>query len=317
MVDDRPDNSSRSIALAFTGVSEQALRRLIPDTDGDAPWRPKISGKAQSVSMKPLKQESQVERRPAGCKKAVVCVNEGVDNPEQWRVVTRRAYDRHYTRTRARCLDGLPRRAASVLGVCLDYTLEEPGPICFCQPCERFAKLDTVDQAEARVPSPIYKFFFAHEPVMPVPERPDAYMRPDAREHPIERIVGQRKARTRTSEDNMTTASHNPRELAEARPRVGDVFDHLAAAHDIETRIIERQLLCVRDEVLYPRHIRVESTRMRNVTLVEVACDKIARRLAEVAVDIPSPQPTLIMRPISAARPTRSSVRSTQRWRAR
>jgi hypothetical protein len=237
--------------------------------------------------MEPLKQESQVERRPAGRKKAAVCVNEGVDNPEQRRVVARRTCDRHYTRRRARCLDGSPRRVAAVFSVCLDYTLDEPRPICFRQPCERLAKLDTVDQGEARVPSPIYKFFFAHEPVMPVPERPDAYMRPDAREHPIERIVGQRKARTRTSEDDMTTASHNPRKLAEARSRVGDVFDHLEAAHDIEARIIERQLLGVRDEVLYPRHVRVESTRMRNVALVEVACDKMARRLAEVAVYIP------------------------------
>ncbi len=85
----------------------------------------------------------------------------------------------------------------------------------------------------------------------------------------------------------MTTASHNTRELAEARPRVGDVFDHLEAAHDIEARIIERQLLGVRDEVLYPGDVRVESTRVRNVALVEVACDKTARRLAEVAIEIP------------------------------
>ena len=235
--------------------------------------------------MEPLKQESQVERRPAGRKKAVVCVNEGVDDPKQWRVVARRTYSRHYPR--AWCLGRSPRRAAAVLGVCLDYTLDEPRPVCFRQPCERLAKLDTVDQAKARVPSPIHKFFFAHEPVMPVSERPDAHMRPDAREHPIERIVGQRKARTRTSEDDMTAASHDPRELAQARPRVGDVFDHLEAAHDIETRIIERQPLGVRDEVLYPRNVRIESTRMRNVALVEVACDKTARRLAEVAVDIP------------------------------
>jgi len=115
----------------------------------------------------------------------------------------------------------------------------------------------------------------------------------------------------------MTAGPYNTRQFSQTRTGLGNVLDHLEAAHDIETRIIERQLLGVRDEVLYPRHIRVESTRMRNVTLVEVACDKIARRLAEVAVDIPSPQPTLIMRPISAARPTRSSVRSTQRWRAR
>lgn len=85
----------------------------------------------------------------------------------------------------------------------------------------------------------------------------------------------------------MTAGSHNPRELPKARARIGDVFDHLEAAHDIETRIIERQLLGVRDEVLYPRHVRVESTRMRNVPFVEVACDEIARRPAELAVDIP------------------------------
>lgn len=85
----------------------------------------------------------------------------------------------------------------------------------------------------------------------------------------------------------MTAGSHDPRELAEARARVCDVLDHLETAHDIEARIIERQLLGVRNEVFYPGHVRVESTGMRNVPLIEVACDKIARRPAEVAVNIP------------------------------
>ena len=239
--------------------------------------------------MEPLKQEAQVERRPAGRKEAVVCVDEGVDNTKQWRVVARRAYGRHCARARAWSLGGSPRLASAVLGVCLDHTLDEARPICFCQPCERPAKMDTVDEAQAHIPRPMHEFFFAHKPVMPVPERPNAYMRPDAREQPIERIVGQRKARTRASEDNMTAGSHDPRELAEARARIDDVFDHLEAAHDIETRIIERQLLGVRNEVFYPRHVRVESTGIRNVPLIEVACDEIARRPAEVAVDVPFP----------------------------
>lgn len=236
--------------------------------------------------MEPLKQETQVERRPAGRKKAVVRVDEGVDNAKQWRVVPRRACNRHYARTLTCCFDGSARRASAVLGVCFDYALEKPRPICFCQPGKRLAKVDTVDEAEARVPRPIDKLFFAHEPVMPVPERPDAYVRPDAREYPIERIVGQREARTRTSEDDVTAGPHDPRELTEARARVGDVLDHLEAAHDIETLIIERQLLGVRDEVLYPRHVPVEGTCMRNVPLVEVEGDEIARRLAELAVNI-------------------------------
>ena len=237
--------------------------------------------------MEPLKQESQVERGLAGCKEAVVRVDEGVDNPEQWRVATRRARDRHYARKRAWRLDRSLRCASAVLGVRLDYTLDEPRPIRLCQPCERLAKVDAVDEAEARVPRPAHEFFFAHKPVMSVPERPDADMRPDAREHPIERIVGQREARTRASEDDMTAGSHNPREFPEARARVGDVLDNLQAAHDIETRIIERQLLGVRDEVLYPCHVRIESTRVRNVPLVEIACDEIARKPAKLAVDIP------------------------------
>ena len=237
--------------------------------------------------MEPLKQESQVERGLAGCKEAVVRVDEGVDNPEQWRVATRRACDRHYARKRAWRLDRSPRRASAVLGVRLDYTLDEPRPIRLSQPCERLAKVDAVDEAEARLPRPANEFLFAHKPVMPVPERTDADMRPDAREHPIERIVGQRKARTRAREDHMSAGPDNPRELAEARARFGDVFDHLEAAHDVETCITKRQLLGVRDEVRYLHHVRVESTRVRNVPLVEIACDKIARGLAEIAVDIP------------------------------
>jgi hypothetical protein len=90
----------------------------------------------------------------------------------------------------------------------------------------------------------------------------------------------------------MTAGPHNPRELAEARARVGDVLNDLEAAHDIETRIIERQLLGVRDEVLYPCHVRVESTRVRNVPLVEIACDEIARCL-EVIEHVSDPRACL------------------------
>ena len=147
--------------------------------------------------------------------------------------------------------------------------------------------MDAVDEAEARVPRPMHEFFFAHKPVMPIPERPDADMGPEAREHPIERIIGQREARTRASKDDMTAGSHNPREFPEAGARVDDVFDHLEAAHNIETRIIEWHLLGVGDEIFYPRYVRVESTGMRNVPLVQVARDKITRGLAKVAIDIP------------------------------
>src|SRR5260370_20703818 len=65
--------------------------------------------------MEPLKQEAQVERRPAGRKEAVVCVDEGVDNTKQWRVVARRAYGRHCVRARALRLGGAPRSSSSVL----------------------------------------------------------------------------------------------------------------------------------------------------------------------------------------------------------
>ena len=236
--------------------------------------------------MQPSKQKSQVERRPAKRKEAAVCVDKGVDSPEQWRVVPRRACNRHYAPPLARCLHGPLGRAPAVLGVRLDCTLDEPRPISFCQPRERLAKVGTIDEAEARIPSPIYKFFFAHKPVMSVPERADAYMRPDARKHPIERIVCRRKACTRASEDDMTAGSYNTRQLPQTRTGLGNVLDHLQTANDIETFIVERQLLGVGDEVPYPRHVRVESTRVRNVALVEVACDKIAGRLAEVAVDV-------------------------------
>ena len=234
-----------------------------------------------------MKQESQVEGRPAGRKKAVVCVDERVDNPKKRRVVSRRSDGREHAFMRACFCDAAPRRATAVFGIRLDYTLNKPRPVCFCQARECFAKLYTVDEAEARVPRPSYEFFFAHEPVVPVPERPNPDMCPYAREHPIERIVGEREARARAGEDDMTAGSHDPRKLAEAGARVGDMFDYLEAARDVETRIIERQPLGVRDAIFYPRHVRVESACVRNVALVEVAGDKMAHSLAEMMVKIP------------------------------
>ncbi len=112
-----------------------------------------------------------------------------------------------------------------------------------------------------------------------------AYMRPQAREHPVERIVGGRKTRAGACEDDMTADSDDARELAEARTRIADVFDHLEAARDVKTRIIERELLGICDEVLYPRHIRVERACVGNILAVEVTCDKMVRAPAEFAVD--------------------------------
>ena len=83
----------------------------------------------------------------------------------------------------------------------------------------------------------------------------------------------------------MTADSDDSRELAEAHARIADVLDHLEAARDVKTRIIERELLGICDEVLYPRHIRVERACVGNILAVEVTCDKMVRAPAEFAVD--------------------------------
>src|SRR5260370_39989414 len=67
------------------------------------------------------------------------------------------------------------------------------------------------------------------------------------------------------------------------------LYIHREAETAREPRTIERQRRAAQTEVSYPRHVRVESTGIRNVPLIEVACDEIARRPAEVAVDVPFP----------------------------
>jgi hypothetical protein len=85
----------------------------------------------------------------------------------------------------------------------------------------------------------------------------------------------------------MAAGSHDSCEFAEARPRVGYVLDDFHAACDVEARIIERQLVSIRYEVFYPRPRGIQRPGMRNVPFVEVACDKVGRKLVELAVDIP------------------------------
>ena len=85
----------------------------------------------------------------------------------------------------------------------------------------------------------------------------------------------------------MAAGSHDPGEFAEARRWVGYVLDRFRAARDIEARIIERQLVSIRYEVLYPPPRGIQRSRVGNVPLVEVTSDKVRRKLAELAVDIP------------------------------
>jgi hypothetical protein len=84
----------------------------------------------------------------------------------------------------------------------------------------------------------------------------------------------------------MTAGPHYSREFAEARLGLGHVLDHLDAAGDVETSILEGQLLGIRDDIVSSRRVRVERARVRDISLVEVACDHVARALAQLAVDV-------------------------------
>jgi len=216
----------------------------------------------------PLKQKSEIERFPARRKKAVIHIDECIDDPQQWRVIARRAHDRKHARPRAGFCGGAAGRPSAVLGVRFDHTLDEPGPIGFRQTGERFTNVDAVEEFEARVSRPIYKFLLAHEPVVPIAESPYTNMGPDTREYPIEGIVGERKASAWTGQEDMAARPHDPRKLTKTRARIDDMLDHLEATRDVETSIVERQLLGIGDAIIYPFHVRVQKTRVRNVALV-------------------------------------------------
>jgi len=89
----------------------------------------------------------------------------------------------------------------------------------------------------------------------------------------------------------MTAGAHYPCDFAEARARIGDVLDHLKAARNIKTRILERQLFGVGDTILYPSRlypsrVGVESPCMRDVALVEVTGNEPPCMSGEIMVQV-------------------------------
>ena len=185
-----------------------------------------------------------------------------------------------------RLFDGAFSDGSAISGVRLQQTLDQPWPICLDCTCESLCKVSTVDGVEFRLVCPLRQLFFPDKPAVPVSESTDAYVHPYARERPIHRIVSQREPCARTCEDHVTARSHYSREFAQARPRIGNVFNHLETACDIEPPISERQPLGIRDDIFCIRQLLIQRASVRDITLVEVACDQTARGFAEFAVNL-------------------------------
>lgn len=115
----------------------------------------------------------------------------------------------------------------------------------------------------------------------------------------------------------MTAGAHYPCDFAEARARIGDVLDHLQAARNIKTRILERQLFGVGNTILYPSRVGVESPCMRDVALVEVTGNEPPCMSGEIMVQVSFAAADIDYAFDLDNAPDRISVWCTQRWRDR
>src|SRR5262249_9367743 len=108
----------------------------------------------------------------------------------------------------------------------LTDALDKAGPVCLDDSCECLGNMGAVDELQACIARPARQLLFVNKPAMPIPKRAHAYVGSDPREHPIDRVVGKRKACTRAGKENISAKSHFASSLAVAGVRTGNVFGH-------------------------------------------------------------------------------------------
>ena len=164
--------------------------------------------------------------------------------------------------------------------------MDKAGPIGLDDSCERLGNTGAVEKLQACVVRPARQLLFVNKPAMPIPKRAHAYVGPDPQKHPIDRVVGKRKACARAGKENISAKSHYASELAEARARISNVLDHFETACDVKGRTIKRQIIGISNKIPDIRRIGVERARMQNVVLIDVEGNKVLRVLAQVAVNV-------------------------------